>query len=100
VLIRRMNALFRLSHSAKRLTASDRGINGLFGIGIRTQNDRITGRLLRRLAYVFMILRPAFRFLIGPRPFFVLAARFFAAVILPPRVFFAIAEDYALMSKV
>lgn len=40
--------------------------------------------------YVDMIFRPAGRFLILPRPPGLLAARFLAAVILPPRVFFAI----------
>jgi hypothetical protein len=38
--------------------------------------------------YVFMILRPAARFLISPFPPFAFAARDFAAVILPPLVFF------------
>jgi hypothetical protein len=37
-----------------------------------------------------MILRPAGRFLIRPFPPFTLAARFFAAVILPPLLFLAI----------
>ena len=40
--------------------------------------------------YVFMILRPALRFLTGPRPPRAFAARFFAAVILPPLLFFTI----------
>jgi hypothetical protein len=35
-----------------------------------------------------MMLRPALRLLTGPFPPFRLAARFFAAVILPPRLFF------------
>jgi hypothetical protein len=35
-----------------------------------------------------MIFRPAFRFATGPFPPFRLAARFLAAVILPPLVFF------------
>lgn len=37
-----------------------------------------------------MILLPAFRNLIGPLPPGALAARFFAAVIRPPRLFLAI----------
>jgi len=41
-------------------------------------------------AQVFMILRPALRFLTGPRPPADFAARRLAAVILPPLLFFAI----------
>ena len=40
--------------------------------------------------YVFMIFRPALRFLTEPRPPRAFAARFLAAVILPPLLFFAI----------
>jgi hypothetical protein len=40
--------------------------------------------------YVFMIFRPTLRFLTGPFPPGFFAARFFAAVILPPLLFFAI----------
>jgi hypothetical protein len=40
--------------------------------------------------YVFMIFRPALRFFTGPRPPRAFAARFFAAVILPPLLFFTI----------
>ena len=41
---------------------------------------------------VFMIFRPALRFLTGPRPPADLAARRFAAVIRPPLLFFAIVK--------
>ena len=40
-----------------------------------------------------MMFRPAVRFLIAPRPPDFLAARFFAAVILPPLLFFAILKS-------
>src|SRR5688572_13286392 len=40
--------------------------------------------------YVLMIFRPARRFLTGPRPPVILAARVLAAVIRPPLLFFAI----------
>jgi hypothetical protein len=40
-----------------------------------------------------MILRPALRFLTGPRPPGDLAARRLAAVILPPLLFFAIVKS-------
>jgi len=43
--------------------------------------------------YVFMIFRPALRFFTGPRPPRAFAARFFAAVILPPLLFFTILSD-------
>src|ERR1700674_744365 len=39
------------------------------------------------------MFRPAARFLIAPRPPDFLAARFFAAVILPPLLFFAILKS-------
>ena len=39
-------------------------------------------------SYVFMILRPALRFLMRPFPPAAIAARFLAAVIRPPLVFF------------
>jgi len=39
------------------------------------------------------MFRPAERLLIGPRPPDLLAARFLAAVILPPLLFFAIWES-------
>lgn len=39
--------------------------------------------------HVFMILRPTFRFFTGPLPPFAFEARFLAAVIRPPRLFFA-----------
>jgi len=42
---------------------------------------------------VFMIFRPALRFLTGPRPPADLAARRFAAVIRPPLLFFAIVKS-------
>jgi hypothetical protein len=39
-----------------------------------------------------MIFRPTLRFFTGPRPPAAFAARFFAAVILPPLLFFAIVK--------
>ena len=44
-----------------------------------------------------MILRPALRFLTGPFPPGVSAARALAAVILPPLLFFAISEFTSLI---
>src|SRR2546423_957275 len=45
-------------------------------------------------SYVAMMLRPAGRFLTGPRPPLVAAARILAAVIRPPRDFFAISITF------
>jgi hypothetical protein len=44
------------------------------------------------------MFRPAARFLIAPRPPDLLAARFLAAVILPPLLFFAILKSPPLIS--
>ena len=64
----------------------------------RRATDIKKGRLERRPRWkkshgpnqVFMMFRPAGRFLMRPLPPFDLAARFLAAVIRPPRDFFAI----------
>jgi hypothetical protein len=44
-----------------------------------------------------MIFRPAGRFLTNPLPPGPLAARFFAAVILPPLLFFAMVNPFGLL---
>jgi hypothetical protein len=44
-----------------------------------------------------MMFRPAFRFLTGPRPPGLLAARLFAAVIRPPLLFFAMVSFLSLV---
>jgi hypothetical protein len=50
------------------------------------------------LFYVLMILRPAGRFLTGPLPPAVFAARPLAAVIRPPLLFFAMVFPFGLLS--
>jgi hypothetical protein len=45
-------------------------------------------------SYVFMIFRPALRFLMRPRPPAVLAARRLAAVIRPPLLFFIVITPF------
>ena len=60
-----------------------------FGTAQRAGEERSRLRGVRG-AYVFMILRPALRLLTRPRPPADLAARFLAAVIRPPLLFFMV----------
>jgi len=52
--------------------------------------QRSRARNRERGTQVFIIFLPALRFLTGPRPPAALAARFFAAVIRPPLLFFTV----------
>jgi len=55
------------------------------------------GKIPQRLFYVLIILRPALRFLIKPLPPLLFLARFFAAVIRPPLLFFAMMFSFWLV---
>jgi hypothetical protein len=59
-----------------------------------TSPGAFAGALVRARCYVLMILRPAGRFLTIPFPPRPLAARFLAAVIRPPLLFFAICNHF------
>ena len=56
----------------------------------KTSTGAFAGALARTRRQVLIIFRPAGRFLTSPLPPVVFAARFLAAVIRPPLLFFAI----------
>jgi hypothetical protein len=71
-----------------------------FWLILFTVTDKALGKIPRQLFYVLIILRPAGRFLTGPLPPFVFAARPLAAVIRPPLLFFAIIFSFLFVDLI